>query len=475
VKLRDTGDAATPSPDGLHIAFIANDCIWVMSPDGGSAKRLFAAGRGYTFEDLAWSPDGQRIAYMRRKGEYAEVTIESHALSGGEAVVAMSNPRLRSFAWAPNGRIFYSQLESSKEASANIWEVGIDTSTWRASGVPQKLTNWAGFSLWDVTASADSKCVSFVRKNDQSDVYLGEVTANESRFRKRARLTLDDRMDWPGGWSRKGDALLFFSDRNASFDIYEQLVHTSAPREIVAGESEEKRNPQLSPDGRWVLYMAWQNRQGDQVPASGRLMRVPVSGGAPEFIADVHGYPGSARMPRERELPSARGYPDFRCSSIAVSAHPCVLVEVKNDHMVFSGFDPLQGRQGELASIDIDPIDSFWDLSADGRRIAFGRCEAGDSHIRILNLADNEESQVKVPGWACLTSIGWSPDGKSFFATTWASKGGSLLHVSLRGETKLLHRALGMSLERPVSSPDGHFLAYGEVTTTSNAWMLETR
>src|SRR5213082_1294493 len=108
---------------------------------------------------------------------------------------------------------------------------------------------------------------------------------------------------------------------------------------------------------------------------------------------------------------------------------------------------------GELASIDIDPIDSFWDLSADGRRIAFGRCEAGDSHIRILNLADNEESQVKVPGWACLTSIGWSPDGKSFFATTWASKGGSLLHVSLRGETKLLHRALGMSLERPVSSP----------------------
>src|SRR5204862_140282 len=190
---------------------------------------------------------------------------------------------------APNGRIFYSQLESSKEASANIWEVGIDTSTWRASGVPQKLTNWAGFSLWDVTASADSKCVSFVRKNDQSDVYLGEVTANESRFRKRARLTLDDRMDWPGGWSRKGDALLFFSDRNASFDIYEQLVHTSAPREIVAGESEEKRNPQLSPDGRWVLYMAWQNQQGDQVPASGRLMRVPVSGGAPEFIADVHG------------------------------------------------------------------------------------------------------------------------------------------------------------------------------------------
>jgi len=141
--------------------------------------------------------------------------------------------------------------------------------------------------------------------------------------------------------------------------------------------------------------------------------------------------------------------------------------------MVFSAFDPLQGRQGELARIDINPIDSFWDLSPDGTRIAFGRCEAGDSHIRILELTKHKETQVTVPAWACLTSISWSPDGKSFFATTWASKGGSILHITLNGEPKLLYHALGMSLERAIPSPDKRFLAYGEVTTISNAWMLE--
>jgi len=409
---------------------------------------------------------------MRSHGQYDDITIESVATTGGGPIVAISNPRLRNFAWAPNGHMFYSQLESSKEASANIWEVAIDPSTWRPSGAPQKLTNWAGFSLWDLSTTADSKRVSFVRKNDQSDVYVGQLKANGSQFRMPARLTLDDRMDWPGNWTHDGNALLFFSDRNANFDIFKQSVHKSVPEEIVGGQSEEKRNPQLSPDGRWILYLAW-NQQGDQLPTAGRLMRVRVSGGAPELVAEVNGYPGSARMPRERWLPSARGYPDFRCPSIPVLGHPCVLVEAKGDHLVFSAFDPLTGKQGELVSVDIDPIDSFWDLAPSGTHIAFGRCEAGDSHVRVLEFANNKESQVTVPKLACLTSISWSPEGKSFFATTWASKGGSLLQIMLNGETRLLHRALGMSLERPIASPDKRFLAYGEVTTISNAWMLE--
>jgi len=201
-------------------------------------------------------------------------------------------------------------------------------------------------------------------------------------------------------------------------------------------------------------------------------MRVPVSGGAPEFVADVHGYPGSARMPRDRWLPTARGYPDFRCAS--VPGRSCVLAEIKGDQIVYSAIDPQQGRQTELASVDMDSTGSFWDLSRDGTRVAFGKCEARDSHIRVLELAKHKQTQVTVKGWPCLTSVEWAPDGRSFFASTWASKGGSLLRIMPTGETALLYRAAGMSLERPIPSPDGYFLAYSEVTTIANAWMLET-
>jgi Tol biopolymer transport system component len=472
-KLRDDATGAVPSPDGLRIAFVAGHSIWLMSSEGSDAKEVFSIEKGYSFEDLEWSPDGHRLAYMKRHGEYDAVTIESLALTGGEPVLAISNPRLRAFVWAPNGRIFYSQMESSKEASANIWELAIDPSTSRPSGAPQKLTNWAGFSLWSLTTTADSKRVSFVRKNDQSDVYVGELSTNGLQFRLPARLTHDDRMDWLGSWTRQGNTLLFFSDRNGNFDIFEQAGNQPVAKEIAVGQAEEKRNPQLSPDDRWILYLAFENQKGDKLPTSGRLMRVPASGGAPEFVAHVNGYPGSARMPRERWLPTARGYPDFRCPAASVSQSPCVLAEVKGDHVVFSAFDPLRGRERVLASIDIDPIGSFWDLSPDGSRVAFGKCESGDSHIRIMDLVSKEESQVTVQRLACLTSVVWSPDGRSFFASTWASRGGSLLHILPSGEMNVLYRAAGMSLEKPVPSPDSRFLAYDEVTTIGNAWMLE--
>jgi len=472
--MREHGRAAVPSPDGSSIAFVADDAIWVMLSDGGDVRKLYSAGRGYGFDTLAWSPDGRRLAYIKSHGEFDEVTIESIAIAGGEeSIVAISNPRLRSFAWAPNGHMFYSMLESTKEESANIWEVAIDSSTYRPSGTAQKLTNWAGFSLWDLSASSDGKRVLFVRKNDQSDVYVGQLSAGGSRFGKPTRLTQDDRMDWLGSWTQQGNSLIFFSDRNANFDIFQQNVRSSLPQEIVVGQAEEKRNPHLSPDAQSILYLAWPNQPGDQLPTSGRLMRVPVSGGSPEFVADVSGYPGSARMPRDRWLPTARGYPDFRCPSIPVPGRTCVLAEAKGDRISFSAVDPLRGREGELAGIEADPIGNFWDLSPDGTRVALGNCESGDSHVRVLELADRKETQITIKGWSCLTSIDWALDGQNFFASTWASKGGSLLHITRTGETKLLYRAAGMSLERPVPSPDGRFLAYSEVTTIGNAWMLE--
>jgi Tol biopolymer transport system component len=410
---------------------------------------------------------------MKSHRGYDEVLIESRALTGGQAIIAMADPRLRNFCWAPDGRILYARLENLKEASANIWEVEIDPSTWRTSGEPRRLTNWAGFTLLDLSATADGKRISFVRKNDQSDVYVGQLEGNGSRLRTPVRLTLDDRMDWPGAWMHEGNALLFFSDRGGNFDIFKQAVNNRVAEEIIAGPSEEKRIPQLSPDGHWILYLAWPNPQGDQSPLSGRLRRVPVSGGAPEVVLELKGYPGSARVPRERWLPTARGYPDFRCPSLAGSTRSCVLSEIKDDQLVFLAFDPLQGRKGELARIDVDPLDTFWDLSPDGTRIAFGKCEPHGGHIRILDLANGERTQLTVEGWACFTSAGWSSDGKSLFVTNWASRGGSILRVALNGKTKLLYKALGMSLERPVPSPDGRFLAYGEVTTVSNAWMIE--
>jgi len=452
-----------------------------MRAGGEDAFKVFGPDKGWSLERIAWSSDGQRLAYMKIHRGYEEVLIESRDLRGGQTTIITSDPRLRNFCWALNGHIFYARLENLKEASANVWELAVDLSTWKPSSEPRRLTNWAGFTLLDLSATSDGKRVSFVRKTDQSDVYVGELQGKGSSLRAPFRLTLDDRMDWPGGWLHDGKTFLFYSDRGGNFDIFKQRIGDRVAGEIVSGPSEEKRTPQLSPNGKWVLYLAWPSTQSDEPPPSGRLMRVPVSGGVPETVVEVKGYPGSARVPRERWLPTSRGYPDFRCPSPAGSVRPCVLGEVKGDQLLFTAFDPLEGRKGELESLEFGPSwqhrgslsSSFWDLSPDGRHIALGGCEPPGGHILIVDLDTKEEKEVSVRGWSCFTSLAWSPDGKSLFVTNWASRGGSILRVALNGETLLLHHAVGMEIERPVPSPEGSFLAYGEVTTISNAWMIE--
>jgi len=471
-KLRDDAFGATPSPDGSRIAFADHEELWSMGTSGEDANRLVGAEKGWGIEQVQWSPDGQRLAYLKTHRRYDQVLIESRDLRGAQPVVILSDPRLRNFCWAPDGRIIFGRLENLGEASANIWEVAIDPSTSKTSSEPRRLTNWAGFTLTGLSMTADGKRVAFARKYDQSDVYLGLLEGNGSRLSSPRRLTLDDRMDWPGGWMHQSQDVLFYSDRNGNFDIFKQGVNARTAEETVVSP-DEKRAPQLSPDGLWILYLAWHKTESGQPPTSGRLMRVPVSGGTPELVLEVKGYPGSAQVPRERWLPTVKGYPDFRCPSRLDSTHLCVLSEFDNEQIVFFAFDPLQGRKGELASLDVEPTDTFWDLSPDGSRIAFGKFEEEGGHIRILDLASGKAREIAVKGWAHLDSVGWSADEGTLFAANWSSTGGSILRVELNGETQLLHKALGMPLERLVPSPDGRYLMYAEVATTSNAWMIE--
>ena len=131
-----------------------------MGTGGEDARELFAPEKGWSLERIAWSSDGQRLAYMKVRHGYEEVLIESRDLRGGQAIIITSDPRLRNFCWAPNGDILYARLENLKEASANVWELTVDPSTWKPSSEPRRLTNWAGFTLLDLSAASDGKRVS---------------------------------------------------------------------------------------------------------------------------------------------------------------------------------------------------------------------------------------------------------------------------------------------------------------------------
>jgi dipeptidyl aminopeptidase/acylaminoacyl peptidase len=474
-KLRDDAWVATPSPDGSQVAFISPDYkeLWVMKANGEGSRRVVALGTGATFLQLAWAPDGRRLGYLKNYSLKFERAIETCDLNGGQVRVVWSDRLLKSFCWTTRGRMIATlndpeQDSSTSAARSDLWELEVrDTG---AVGSPNRLTRFAGFTPFSLSVTLDGKKLALIRSYSQSDVYLGELNAGKSMGRPR-RLTLDDRIDWPSGWTRDGKAILFFSDRQGSMDLFKQPVDARTA-ELLLSDGQEKRQPQMTPDGSAIVYLAWPRMPAGAFPSKGMLKRIPAAGGPPQDLVEVNGYPGSAQVPRElgTRVLTASGYPDFRCPYRSGSA--CILAESdSSNRVIFYSFDPSRGNKTEAARADIHGA-SFWDLSPDGTQIVLAEAERKD-RIRILPMGTGGSREVAVNGLRTIASIGWSNDGSSFFITGTAPEGGSIVrHITPDGRGQILYQADAW-LERPIVAPDGSRLIFGQATSSNNVWTVE--
>jgi len=116
------------SPDGSQIAFVKDSReIWLMGADGEQPHKILASDSS-EYLDVNWSPSGQRLAYMRRQGDYPkqQVTIETCDLAGGARTVVLSDPDLvgpnteTGRFWLPDGRIIYAVYA---KGGSRLWAI----------------------------------------------------------------------------------------------------------------------------------------------------------------------------------------------------------------------------------------------------------------------------------------------------------------------------------------------------------------
>jgi serine/threonine-protein kinase len=69
--------------------------------------------------------------------------------------------------------------------------------------------------------------------------------------------TQEDRNETPGSWSQDGKSLTFTSAAgDAGSDIWTLSLEENRKRQIFLGTPSNERNPQFSPDGRWLAYVS---------------------------------------------------------------------------------------------------------------------------------------------------------------------------------------------------------------------------
>ena len=469
-ELREGAAGMAVSPDGTRIAFIpqpggtAEDReLWVMGSQGDNPQRVLALGEkewiSSSNANIFWSPDGQRLAYIRveRTPEKQQSSIETCDLKGANRTVVVSEAHryLEDFCWLPDGRIIYSRQEAQQSNDDNLWQIGID-SRGLPTGKPQRVTQWAGTGIWGFSARADGKRLVLLKSTFQQQVYLGELTAGGTRLNPPRRLTNDEANDFPTEWTADSKTLLIGSDRNGAMGIYKQAIGQDTIEPVVAGSQHNTGGARLSPDDAWILYREWPKTAGPSTPIP--LMRIPVNGGVPQPVLESRNpqYFGCARAP----------------------ASLCVVLEGSPDDklLTLSAFDPLKGRGKVLTTIAKESSRYYIPaLSPDGSTFALSRGGEAEIHIRLLSLSGGSESEIAVKGWPNLAGeLEWSPDGKGLYLTSRSPQATTLLYVDLKGNAKPLWEKKGpLGVAWSVASPDGRYLAIEGMVYNSNVWMLE--
>ena len=485
-KFREDGIVNAVSPDGSSVAFttdtgrVGDREIWLIGSDGTNPRKFLEVGEDSALLEPSWSLDGQRIFYQtqHQAADNLEVRVESRDLSGGspvvvysEAAVTAERTRLRDFVWLPGGRIIFSlsppgsDLVNSLSAHCNLWELRVDPTTGRPFSMLRRLTNWpGGADVTDLYATTDGERLSVLKMVGSVSVYLADLDAGGKRISTPTRLTATDGWNNAPTWTADGQAFFFESNREGGLHIFRQEISGDTAQPVATGPGEASA-PVVSPDGAFLLYTTPAHAMVGGSSTLVQLMRVPRTGGPPQHVLSAHMFdsPRCARAP----------------------ASLCAIAEPSRDRkqMIFTAFDPLQGRGRELARIDVDPNGDYgWDLSPDGARFALlkrvprpdGKIFLSEGPIRILSLNGGAPREIHIKGGNIFREyVDWTADGRGLIVSRATGTDPELLYVDIHGNASVLWHQKGAVPFRGVPSPDGRHLAILCSSAYNNVWMIE--
>ena len=401
----DVGSKVTLSPDGKRLAFERdsserNESALIVANEDGTGERQLAVRKlPNSYWGVAWSPNGKSIATTGHSEagvaytSLAEVSVED----GVERPLSQQQrTALRGLVWVSDGRGLVVNTQEQTGGPSQLGYISYPSGEFRK--ITGDLNTYNGVSV-----TADSRVVATVQLQYSSDVWVAPVAEADST----KPITSGGQTMWPT-WSPDGRVvclkyarnganiwlmnadgrnarqltadtgsmklslrvspdgryIVFLSDRTGSDHVWRTDIDGANPKQLTNSplDSWDSR-PDVSPDGKWVVYGKWGPEQG--------IWKVPIEGGDPVRLNDANAsHP--AISPDGRSI--ACSYRDNK----ATPTHGVAIMESEG------------GRPATRLNIDSDWF--RWD--ADSHSLLYTKNEGGAGNIWRQPIAGGAPRQL---------------------------------------------------------------------------------
>jgi TolB protein len=248
-----------------RLLFAVDGNLWLWQGQRGSA--LTNSGDAY---QPAWSPDGSRIAYIRREESASDLMLVSAA--GGEPVQLTSNG---------SGE----PLHSYERIYASVWAF---YPAWSPNGAEIAFASQAAPPFGSPAAEYRVTLYSVpAAGGDQQQLYADD----EGHVGRLAYA--------PDG----GAIAVAYASAGDGAAQLRRYVRTESAADPWPGAPEQSYDPAFSPDGRWLAFAARDTSTGSGgVGGRTDLFAIPAAGGSPARLTSLGGARAPAFSPDGKQL-----------------------------------------------------------------------------------------------------------------------------------------------------------------------------
>jgi Tol biopolymer transport system component len=457
-----TEDGVDPawSPDGREIVMATdsrptpfnapfNSALWVVTVET-RAKRLLFDGDAAS---PSWSPHGFRIAYWRQlNGQRDIATVAAAAPSPAQpGAQSAAQPAAQPVpvpvtddaatdwnpVWSPDGNYLY--FGSDRTGSLNLWRVAIDERTGKTRGLPEPVTlpaPWSGH----YSISRDGSRIIYRTLASTDTVYRVGFDPEAGRTVGQAASILGTSLDVDQPDVSPDGQWVVFSKLGSNSDVFLMRSDGTSLKNLTDSPARDRR-PVFSPNGERIAF--YSNRSG----------KYEVWTIRPD---------GSEQISLMSKMSAKAWYPNWSPGGDAI-----VFPDEADNHLLEFGWPPTDVRHSVLPRPEGEPAFMSWSWSHNGGKLAghFNAKRDQDKGLALYAFATKQYERLTRSGSVPL----WLPDNRHLL---YLDKGAIWLYdTTTRTGRVVVETGEGPPLTSFTVSRDGKVIYFVREHSDGDIWL----